>query len=234
MPPVDHRAWALQRTRALLADGPAQRVIGVMVASIDGRAAVDGKSGGLSSEADKALLKAWRAQAGALLVGARTLETERYGSLIPDTDSDARLARGLPGWPRVLTVSRRLDLDLEAILSTDDALPLTVYTTADDVGEVPGTDTDVVRLADVSPASVLADARRRYACDVVACEGGPRLLAVALAQGVVTDLSLTLAPVILGDGPSLLPQGDGAEARKLSAVAAEAVDGSAFVHFRRP
>lgn len=234
MPPVDHRAWALERTRALLADGPARRVIGVMVASVDGRAAVDGKSGGLSSEADRALLQAWRARAGAVLVGARTLETERYGSLIPDADRDARLARGETGCPRVLTVSRDLDLDLDAILSTDADLPLTVYTAADAGREIPGSDTQVLTLPEVSLAAVLADARRRYGCDVVACEGGPRLLAAALEEGVITDLSLTLAPMVLGDGPPLLSRADGADPITLTAVAAEVIDGSAFVHYRLP
>jgi 5-amino-6-(5-phosphoribosylamino)uracil reductase len=230
---TDYRAWARERTRAMLAAGPAQRLVGVMVTSVDARAALEGKSGGLSSEPDRALLKAWRAVAGGVLVGARTLETERYGSLIPEEDREARLALGQDGWPRLLTISRRLDLDLEAVLSTDADLPLTVYAAADapDPPAHRGTDVELIRLADVSPAAVVADARARYGYEVLGCEGGPHLLAAALADGTLTDLSLTIAPTIVGTGPPLLP-GDGLEhAVDLRLLAAEAHAGSLFAHY---
>ncbi len=229
---IDYRDWARARVRAMLSNGPPERLVAVMVTSVDARAALEGKSGGLSSEPDKALLKAWRAAAGGVLVGARTLETERYGSLIPDADRDARVAAGLTPWPRLLTLSRRLDLDMDAVLSTDPALPLTVYTEAPVPGERLGEDVEVVRLPEVSPAAVVADARERYGYTVVGCEGGPHLLAVALAQGVLTDLSLTLAPVVLGTGAPLLPGDDLPEAVPLRLAAAEAHAGSVFAHYR--
>jgi len=218
----------------MLADGPAERTVAVMVTSVDARAALEGKSGGLSSEPDKALLKAWRTAAGGVLVGARTLETERYGALVPDADRDARLAAGQEGWPRLLTVSRRLDLDFAAILSTDPALPLTVYTEAavpaDDA--LPGTGVHIVRLDRVTPRTVVADARERYGYGVIACEGGPHLLAAALADGVITDLSLTLAPIVVGTGTPLLPPGDLPRPVPLRLVVADALDGSVFAHYR--
>jgi riboflavin biosynthesis pyrimidine reductase len=228
----DYRAWAHERVRAMLADGPAQRLVAVMVTSVDARAALDGKSGGLSSEPDKALLKAWRAAADAVLVGARTLETERYGSLIADEDRDARVAAGRDPWPRLLTVSRRMDLDLDAVLSTDPALPLTIYTEAEPPVGLPGEDVQVVRLPAVGPAAVVADARERYGWDVIGCEGGPHLLTVALAEGVLTDLSLTLSPVVLGSGPPLIGGDDLPDAVPLRLAVAEAHAGSVFAHYR--
>ena len=60
-----------------------------MVASIDGAAAIDGVSRGLSSEPDKAMFGALRAQADVILVGARTANTERYR---PAQRSRARIA----------------------------------------------------------------------------------------------------------------------------------------------
>ncbi|MCW3014705.1 MAG: hypothetical protein JWO02_1797 [Solirubrobacterales bacterium] len=226
----DYRDWARRRTRAMLATGQARRVIAVMVTSVDARAALDGKSGGLSSAPDKALLKAWRTIAGGVLVGARTLETERYGSLIPDEDRDARLAAGQDGWPRVLTISRRMDIDLEAVLSTDPDLPLTIYTEAEAPATLPGSDVHVISLGDVSPAAVVADARERYGYDVIVCEGGPYLFTVAIAQGVVTDLSLTLSPVLLGSGPPLL-RAELPDAMPLHLATAEAHAGSVFAHY---
>lgn len=230
---TDDRAWARERVRAMLAGGAAQRLVGVMVTSVDARAALEGKSGGLSSDPDRALLKAWRAAAGGVLVGARTLETERYGSLIPEEDRQARLAAGQQGWPRLLTISRRMGLDLDAVLSTDADLPLTVYAEAGapDPPAHRGTDVALVRLPDVSPAAVVADARARYGYEVLGCEGGPHLLAAALADGTLTDLSLTIAPTIIGTGPPLLP-GDVLEhAVGLRLLAAEARAGSLFAHY---
>ena len=229
---VDYRAWARRRTQTMLDAGPSRRVVAVMVASVDARAALDGKSGGLSSEPDRALLKAWRAVAGGLLVGARTLETERYGSLIPDDARDARRAAGREGWPRVLTISRRMDIDLDAVLSTDATLSLTIYTQQPVADDRPGSDVHVVTLDDVSVGCVVADARERYGYDVIVCEGGPHLLAAALADGVLTDLSLTLAPVVLGSGPPLLGGDDLPTAVPLRLAAADARDGSVFVHYR--
>jgi len=227
----DHRSWARRRTQAMLDAGPSRRVVAVMVASVDARAALDGKSGGLSSEPDRMLLKAWRSAAGGLLVGARTLEAERYGSLISDQDRDARRAAGQEGWPRVLTISRRMDIDLDSVLSTDATLPLTVYTQQPVADGRPGSDVHVVTLPDVSVRSVVADARERYGYAVITCEGGPHLLAAALAQGALTDLSLTLAPVVLGRGPSLLGAAIPA-AVPLRLAAVDARDGSVFVHYR--
>ncbi len=228
----DFRRWAREWVQSRLSDGPDDRLVAVMVTSVDARAALAGKSGGLSSEPDKALLKAWRAAAGAVLVGARTLETERYGSLIPEGDRDARLAAGQTPWPRLLTISRRLDLDLDAVLSTDPSLPLTIYTQAQPPDRLPGEDVQVVRLADVSPRAVVADARARYGVDLVGCEGGPHLLAVAMAQRVLTDLSLTISPVVVGTGPPLLPGDDLPEPVALRLACAEAHAGSVFAHYR--
>lgn len=228
----DYGAWARKRTEAMLAAGGPERLVGVMVTSVDARAALDGKSGGLSSAPDRALLKAWRAAVDGVLVGARTLETERYGSLIPDADRDARVAAGRTGWPRVLTISRRLDIDLEAALSIDPDLPLTIYTEASASG-VPahtGSDVEVVTLDAASPAAAVADARRRGSA-LLGCEGGPHLLAAALADGVLTDLSLTVAPTILGTGPPLLPGDDLEGAVALELLAADALEGCVFAHY---
>lgn len=228
-PSEEDRAWAAGRARAMLDEGGRRRVVGVMVASVDARAALEGKSGGLSSAPDVALLKAWRAVAGGILVGARTLETERYGALIPDADRADREAAGRPGWPRVLTISRRLDLDLDAVLSYDPELPLTVYTEAE--GTLGGADVEVVRLGRTTPAAVVEDARARYGHDVIACEGGPQLLAAALADGTLTDLSLTLAPAILGHGAALLPEESLDDEIALDLRACDARAGSVFAHY---
>lgn len=230
---TDYSGWARARTTGMLAAGAAERLVGVMVTSVDARAALDGKSGGLSSAPDRALLKAWRAAADAVLVGPTTLETEKYGALIPDADKRARELEGRDGWPPIVTISRTLGLDLAQVLETDQNLPLIVYTQAPPsaIPDHPGTAVQVITLEDVSPRAVVEDLARRYGYRVLGCEGGPHLLAAALADGVLTDLSITLSPTILGTGPPLIPGDDLAAPVALQLLAADAHAGSVFAHY---
>jgi len=58
--------------------GGAPRCVAVMIATLDGRAAIAGRSVALGHPADRALLRELRAQADAVLVGTGTLADERY------------------------------------------------------------------------------------------------------------------------------------------------------------
>src|SRR2546430_4363186 len=71
---------------------PADRpyVLANMVSSADGRATLDGRSAGLSNEADRELFHALREQVDAVLVGTGTLRTERYGPFVRDPERRAR------------------------------------------------------------------------------------------------------------------------------------------------
>ena len=68
-----------------------------MVASADGRAALDGRTGALGSEADTLLLTELRALADAVLLGTGTLRAEGYARLVarPRAASRRRVAAGL-------------------------------------------------------------------------------------------------------------------------------------------
>src|SRR3954469_19596905 len=70
-------------------------------ASADGAVTVDGKSKGLSSDADRELFHVLRSLADVVLVGAGTAGAENYGG--------AREADGR--FPPIAVVSRSLDLD---------------------------------------------------------------------------------------------------------------------------
>ena len=166
-----------------------------MVASIDGAAAVDGLSRGLSSEADKALFVALRAQADIVLVGARTANAERYG---PARRSGARIA--------VVSGSLSVDPDLPLFRSPSDPaaapLPLVVTTANAD----PEAAARLADRADVVPAgteSVDLHAALRHlgslGARVVLCEGGPALNASLLAADLVDEVNLTHAPLAVGD-----------------------------------
>jgi riboflavin biosynthesis pyrimidine reductase len=158
-------------------------VSAVMVASLDGRAAVAGSSRPLGGEYDLRLMLALRASADALLVGPGTVRAEGYGPL---------------PCPAVL-VSRSFDLPWEAGLFAAPGQPVLVYTgTA--AGEPPpcGAAVEVVRLDEPSLDAVLADLHARGIRRLL-CEGGPRLNRALLAAGLLDELFLTLSPLLTGD-----------------------------------
>lgn len=222
MAEADHLVWARARVARLLARGPAERLIAVAVMSLDHVAAVAGTSARLASDADRALLRAWREAADALLVGTGTLMAERYGaSLVSEDARAARAARGQPPLPPVLTLDRSGSLDLDLALRAKRPLPVIVYTAAarDDPR------VQWVELAEPTLQGVLEHARSALGAPVVLLEAGPRLLGAAFEAGLVTDLSLTIAPVTIGHGPRYAPAAWGDRV-----VEPDEIDGSLFRH----
>jgi riboflavin biosynthesis pyrimidine reductase len=224
----EHLDWARERVRSMLAAGAGPRLVAIAVTSLDCRAGIAGRSGGLSSEADQALLYAWREIADVLLVGARTLTVERYGSLLPQAMAARRRERGLPPIPPVATISRDGRLDVARMRRADEPPDLLVYTEAS-----PPQDAEGVawrRLRAVTIGSVVEDLRARGA-QVIACEGGPAIYAQALAARAVTDLSLTLSPIVVGEGDRLLPDVAPGEV-PLTLADATSIGDHLFVHYR--
>ncbi|MGI8729257.1 MAG: dihydrofolate reductase family protein, partial [Solirubrobacteraceae bacterium] len=71
-----------------------------MVATVDGRASVGGRTAPISSIADRQFFHALRTRVDAVMVGAGTLRTERYGRLVPDPHRrEQRVAAGLAADP---------------------------------------------------------------------------------------------------------------------------------------
>jgi riboflavin-specific deaminase-like protein len=172
-----------------------------MVTSADGRAAVGGSSRALGSPADTLLLTELRAMADAVLIGTGTLRAEGYARLVAHPDRVARRgAAGLTDTPLAVLLSRTFDVPWEAGLFAAADQPVLVYTAA---GGAPpagvAAPVEVMRLADASPAAALADLRARGVRTLL-CEGGPTLNGALLAAGLVDELFLTLAPlVVAGD-----------------------------------
>ena len=223
--------WATDWTARVLAAGPEDRLIGVMVASVDARAAIEGRTGALSSAPDRALLRAWRTATDAMLVGAATLEAEKYAQIVDEDDRATRAAAGRTPVPRILTVSRGFRIDFDAVLANDPDLALTVYTGV--AGDAPSS-VEVVVLEHCNVAAAVSDARERYGLRTIACEGGPRLLAGAVEQGCVSDLSVTIAPLLVaGVGPRMLDHYTLPDSpRALELVAHDVHEGQAFLHYR--
>ena len=195
------------RERAPTADRSRPRVVAAMIASADGRAAIDGRSVGLGAPADRALLRELRTGVDAILVGTSTLAAERYGNLLDDAQREHRVAAGMTPEPIVATISRRLDVPTGIPLLAEPTARVQVYTEAP--GEVPGDGAWVAahrfEPGTLTMHAVLAHLQAERSVSSVLCEGGPTLLRHLVAAGVVDDLLLTVAPVLAaGDAPSPL------------------------------
>ncbi len=171
-----------------------------MVASIDGAAAIDGLSGGLSGEPDKAMFEALRAQADIILVGAGTANAERYR---PVRRSGARIA--------IVSGSLSVDPELPLFRSLPgpptEPLPL-VVTTAHADPDAAARLAGRAELVRAGTESVdLTESLRHLAslgARIILCEGGPTLNAGLLAADLVDEVNLTHAPLAVGaDAPRI-------------------------------
>ncbi|HEX7299359.1 MAG TPA: dihydrofolate reductase family protein [Solirubrobacteraceae bacterium] len=183
------------------------RVVAVMIASVDGRTAVKGRSVGLGHPADRALLRELRAAADVILVGTGTLRAERYANLLDDDQRAQRVAAGLEPEPIVATVSRRLDLPHDIPLLAEPTARVQVY--AEVEGEVPsqGAWVAVHRFEPgaLTMPAILEHLRTERGARAILCEGGPTLLRELVVADCVDDVLLTIAPMLVAGGsPTLL------------------------------
>lgn len=184
-------------------------VIANMVASVDGRASLAGRSGGLGNEADRQLFLNLRTQVDAVMAGTATIAIEGYGPLIQSDERRARRERaGLTPVPIAVTATRSMELPVQAPLFQDPNARIVVLTNSD--REPPPCPADVVveRLPG-EPLDLFEGMRRlreRHGVRSLLLEGGPTVLAAMTAAGVVDELFLTKAPKLVGsaDQPVIL------------------------------
>jgi riboflavin-specific deaminase-like protein len=179
-----------------------------MVSSADGRATLNGKSGGLGNEADRELFHALREQVDAILVGTGTLKAERYGPFVRDPERRARReAAGLAPNPIGCVVTRSLMLPDDIPLFADPGSTIVVYTSAD--VDPPDVDAhlEVTRLPPemLTMTTALEHLLADHGVRSVLCEGGPTVLGALLAEDLVDELFLSLAPRLVGGyGPGIV------------------------------
>jgi riboflavin biosynthesis pyrimidine reductase len=175
--------------------------------TLDGRAAIDGRSGKIGSDTDTAMLVGLRGRFDAVMIGAGTMRVERYGRIVSDPAKRARREElGLPGDPLMVIVGG-LDLPWDAPLFTDGGGEVLLLTAEPD-GEPPPTATpvEVVREPDgrVDLAAALRRLRAERGIRALLCEGGPHLHSQLQAAGLADELFLTIAPKLVGAGSSIL------------------------------
>jgi riboflavin biosynthesis pyrimidine reductase len=182
------------------------RVLLNMISSADGRATLEGRSGGLSGAADRALFHALRLPVDAILVGAGTVRAERYRRLIrAPSDRELRRQRGLSEEPLACVVSRSLTLGPGIPLLDDPDARVIVLTPSD--GELPDSATQVQyvrseRAGELDLAAAIAQLRHDFGVQSLLCEGGPQLGAQLLAEGLLDELFLSISPKLTGGDPA--------------------------------
>jgi riboflavin-specific deaminase-like protein len=174
-----------------------------MVSSLDGKATLDWRTQGLSSDIDRRVFHLLRTQADAVLVGAGTARTERYGRITKSDElRQIRVNEGLVPDALAVVVSGRLHLPPDLPLLNEPDQRVVIATASEDT--LPGVTGDVeyARVGDDLPR-LMAYLQERHAVRSVLCEGGPTLNSFLFAADVVDELFLTLNPKVLGGASAI-------------------------------
>jgi riboflavin-specific deaminase-like protein len=175
-----------------------------MVATVDGRASVDGRTAPISSVPDRQVFHALRTRVDAVMVGAGTLRTERYGRLVRDPHRrEQRVAAGLAPDPLAIVVSGRLDLSCDLPLLADAASTVVIVTASQATLAGCAARVSYLRSSPVDLPAALAAVRAEHGVRSILCEGGPALNASLLTAGLVDELFLTTVPKLAGGAGEL-------------------------------
>jgi 5-amino-6-(5-phosphoribosylamino)uracil reductase len=191
-------------------------VRGNAIASLDGGATTGGTSGGLGGSGDRRLFAVQRELADVIVVGAGTARAENYGGArMSAGQRQRRQVRGQCEIPPIALVTRSGDLahDLAVLTQTEVApLVLTCHDSASaararlgsaaEVVDCSGTDRSQVDLA-VALAR-LADRNLRRVLN----EGGPTLLGAFVEAGLLDEICLTTAPLLVGGSAVRITAGE--------------------------
>jgi riboflavin biosynthesis pyrimidine reductase len=181
------------------------RVLLNMIASVDGRATLAGRSGPLSDAADRKLFHGLRTAVDAVLVGAGTARTERYGRLITEqAHREVRHDRGLEREPLACIVSASLALGTGIPLLDEPEARVAVLTPS--AASLPQTPAQVdyvrtTRDGRLDLTAALVELRERFSVRSVLCEGGPHLARELIGEGLVDEVFLSLSPTLAGGDP---------------------------------
>jgi riboflavin-specific deaminase-like protein len=174
-----------------------------MVSSLDGKATVNWRTKGLSSELDRRLFHNLRTQVDAVMIGAGTVREERYGRL---TKSDElrrkRVEEGLAAEPLAVIVSARLDLPADLPILNEPEQRVVIATGSDATLPELGAQVEYARLGD-DLQRLMAYLAETHGIRTVLGEGGPTLNSHLFAADLVDELFLSLSPKIPGGAAAL-------------------------------
>lgn len=212
------------------------RVVANCAMSLDGRlTSARHERTMLGSREDKRRMARLRADADAVLVGGETFRTWR----VPLVEQAAWLEAPVEPRHRPLinaVLTRRGLLDGPWVRFPDPRVAVQVFGPPDlsVSGHEAALGAEVHTRASPAVGWVLSELVQQ-GCETVLVEGGGGLLAPLLAEGWVTELRVTVCPLLLGGAAPSLVDGVGfsvAEAPRLELVSQEAVGDEIFVCYR--
>lgn len=168
-----------------------------MVASADGRAAMNGSAVGIGSTADKRLMRELRAEADVVLHGAGTVRADPLSARVPPDLVQHRLAQGSTEQPLGAIVTRSGNLPAEHPYYESATV---IYVMSDHTPPIRKPTVEICRVTTLN--DVVCDLARRGVRRIL-CEGGPTLNGALFAAHLIDDLFLTIAPKIIGGADPL-------------------------------
>jgi riboflavin-specific deaminase-like protein len=186
-----------------------------MVASVDGKIAIEGKSSRIGSETDRRAMRTLRSKADAVMIGASTLRAEKLSLGLDDPSFGPQ--------PLAVIVTRAGDVPLESNLIVGGGQEVLMITpqhnTLEGLDKRHREGTRVLRVqATPSGGANLGEALKtlgtEHSVRVLIVEGGPNLSHALISDNLADELFITLAPKLLGgtrevaltilDGPALV------------------------------
>ena len=204
------------------------------VATLDGHATIEGRSGPIGSEADTEMLAGLRTRFDAVMIGAGTMRAERYGRPIRKTDTREKRRRdGLAPEPLMVLVSGRLDLPWDAPLFASEA-EVVIFTSSETEPPQTASPIEVVRHPGaVNLSQAVRYLRHEKGIRSLLSEGGPHLHEQMQADGLVDDLFLTVAPKLSGGGGPRILEGPLPEVIGFELAWLLEEEGELFARYRR-
>ena len=177
------------------------------VSTLDGAGVgADGRSGSINTPPDNRVFALQRDLCDAVLVGSGTVVAEGYQRITPTR------RRGTPPALVAVSGSGRVPPGLRSPTERRGAGLLVTCASAgrqalDAAREALGEDAVVVAGDDTVDLRAALDALAERGLRHVLCEGGPTLLATALAAGVVDELALSIVPTVVGGAGTRITSG---------------------------
>lgn len=176
-----------------------------LVATVDGRAAFQGRSTALGDDGDRELFLGLREHVDAVFAGTRTLRTERYGRLLSSPERRERRVRaGYPPEPLACVVTRSGEVPAEVPLFSEPEARIVIFSAGEPDLSGCRAQVELVLLdrRELNLTTVLRRLRGDFGIRSLLCEGGPTVFGSLLHERLVDELFLTVAPRLSGGGSS--------------------------------
>jgi riboflavin biosynthesis pyrimidine reductase len=212
------------------------------VMSLDGSVqGPDGRSGSINTPSDHMIFALHRCLTDAVLVGANTVRTEGYRAIdLQPWQLQLRQNEGLAPYPMlvIISASARIDPSIALPVEGDGGSVMMITTPGKPVDELePLREAGITVIETPGPTVDLAQVVDQLAgagWPRLLCEGGPHLHHALLATGLVDEMSVTVAPVVVGGQGLRMTSGESLSAPSRFTLnrAIYAEDGALFTNYR--